>query len=106
MTVSSAWCGRMPARVSRQNAAAMVSSEGNRRGGKTPSRATISQTAPTTRNGNALRQISPPARLGFFRGGERNVCHAAIMPVVSRSGKMPPFPFMKPATSVVLPAPA
>jgi hypothetical protein len=53
-TVSSAWRGRMPERVSWTKAEAMVSSGGNRRAGKTPRWATISHNPPTTRNGKTL----------------------------------------------------
>ena len=67
--VSSAWCGRMPVTVRRQKAAATASSGGNSRGGNTPRCATISHSAPTTTNGNALRaairqRVSPLVKTG------------------------------------------
>src|ERR1700681_4421033 len=45
----------MPARVSRTKAAAIVSKDGNKRGGNKPRCATVSHIAPSTMNGNALR---------------------------------------------------
>ena len=62
ITVSIAWCGRMPETVSRTKAAAISSSVGNSRRGKMPTQATISHSAPTTTNGKTLRQISRSAR--------------------------------------------
>src|SRR6266536_3435537 len=53
--VSIAWCGRMPETDRRTKADATSPSGGNSRRGNTPSRATISHAAPTTRNGKAVR---------------------------------------------------
>ena len=76
---------RMPLTVSRKNAAAMASSEGNSRVGKMPARATASQIVPATRNGNALRQMERQ------RGSVRGVTSAAYATasVMARSCRCP-----------------
>src|SRR6266508_1901860 len=58
MSVSSTWCGRIPAAVRRTNAAAISSSGGNSRFGKTPRCAVSSHNSATTRNGKAVRAIT------------------------------------------------
>ncbi len=62
ITVSRAWCGRIPATVSLTKDAATSSIVGNNRRGNIPAQAMISQITPTTRNGKKLR-ITTRSRL-------------------------------------------
>src|SRR3569832_1668294 len=72
----------MPAAVRSTKERAMSSSVGNSLRGNTPARATISQIAPTTTNGNALRATAANRSLRTA-GAAPSVAASSIVPVFS-----------------------
>ena len=97
--VSSAWCGRMPLSVSRQNAAAMASSEGNSRAGNTPA---PRHDLPDRADDEERERVAPdnaPARLALRDAGAPSAMQSAMgrsCRGVSRAARRAAFPMMKP----------